>query len=583
MYGDISHANFVTPDNNIETVLQIENIWKITPKLDMSVFDIPDTPAVPKNDDIAVIKRSQSEVTVQDDKKWIIDQLKEKNKTRIQEHNQKGRLQDMLQRKWALSISLDLDKEVIILPTEKSNRSPTSWDVEIKHSTESRDPSVIKKFGGFKWYEQSLILEAMGDPELTESLETWLNQIHVQELTKKFSKLQKEFANYSKREEEIDETYKQLMVASLLTEKSIKKVTSSINSRIARVKKLNDQLSQAKIKITTVAPDLRKAKKDVATYTQKYYKLHNDIFSTQSDVSELKLFAKHDSIAETLASDVMVWDLTVELDKLVQKLWLLQATYAVSYRSYTDTKNEIKNELSELKQEKLTLDQQIAHFGEFMLYVRSDKAYTDSKKKELDEAKKKLEWEVDFIWLLSNADTKEDLDKIKSSFSGNVEDEWSFFEFPITEIKKITSFFEDEGYGHLFHTDHFALDFRLAQWSFIYAPAAWYIYKVVDQNSPMLNRFIILHRNGFATVYLHMQDTYVHTGMYVEKGDILGLSWWTPGTRWAWLMTTGPHLHREVWKDGQLVDPLFYTDLSPIKSADMLQKRHKEKWERDNE
>jgi len=151
------------------------------------------------------------------------------------------------------------------------------------------------------------------------------------------------------------------------------------------------------------------------------------------------------------------------------------------------------------------------------------------------------------------------------------------------EVLKLTWFFEDENYNAHFGVDHhYALDFRLAQWKGIYAPADGYVYKVINQNSSQLNRFILLHQNNFATVYLHMQDTFVQEGEYVSKGDLLGLSGWTPWTRGAWHMTTGPHLHREVWKDAKVVDPLLYTDLTMIKSPDMLQERHREKWEKDN-
>jgi len=96
-------------------------------------------------------------------------------------------------------------------------------------------------------------------------------------------------------------------------------------------------------------------------------------------------------------------------------------------------------------QEKKTLTQQVENFEELLIYVRSNKAYTDNKQKELEEAKAELEEEVEYISLIANAESTEDLEQIKEQFGDKTqEDESRFFSFPIAEIKKITSFFEDE-------------------------------------------------------------------------------------------------------------------------------------------
>jgi len=128
----------------------------------------------------------------------------------------------------------------------------------------------------------------------------------------------------SSQKELVDEKYRQLMVASTLTEKAILETQKNINKRIATIQDLNKQLKQSQIRLNTIAPDLEQARTDVVTYTQSYYKLHNDIFATQSNntstLNELKLFAKTDSIAETLARDAMIQDLTATLDNLVSRL-----------------------------------------------------------------------------------------------------------------------------------------------------------------------------------------------------------------------------------------------------------------------
>ena len=62
---------------------------------------------------------------------------------------------------------------------------------------------------------------------------------------------------------------------------------------------------------------------------------------------------------------------------------------------------------------------------------------------------------------------------------------------------------------------------------------------------------IILHDDGVATVYAHLQDVVVSEGQRVSQGQTIGS---VGTTGWA----TGPHLYFEVRIDGKAVDPLDY-------------------------
>lgn len=61
----------------------------------------------------------------------------------------------------------------------------------------------------------------------------------------------------------------------------------------------------------------------------------------------------------------------------------------------------------------------------------------------------------------------------------------------------------------------------------------------------------INHGYGFVTIYGHLDRIMVKEGQRVKRGDVIGRVGLTG-------RTTGPHLHYEVWKDGERQNPLHY-------------------------
>ncbi len=78
-------------------------------------------------------------------------------------------------------------------------------------------------------------------------------------------------------------------------------------------------------------------------------------------------------------------------------------------------------------------------------------------------------------------------------------------------------------------------------------------------------RVMIDHGYSYKTLYGHMSKSVVRQGQLVKRGDLIGYVG-NSGT------STGPHLHYEVHKNGQPVNPVnfIYSDLTPLEYAAIL-------------
>jgi len=116
----------------------------------------------------------------------------------------------------------------------------------------------------------------------------------------------------------------------------------------------------------------------------------------------------------------------------------------------------------------------------------------------------------------------------------------------------LTSKFSLIRYHPILHENrpHEGIDITAAYGTRIIAPAAGRVIKVGWENG-YGNMVVLDHGYGLETRYAHMSRWAVRVGQLVKRGDLLGYVGSTG-------LSTGPHLHYEVLRDGRAVDPLRF-------------------------
>lgn len=128
------------------------------------------------------------------------------------------------------------------------------------------------------------------------------------------------------------------------------------------------------------------------------------------------------------------------------------------------------------------------------------------------------------------------------------------------------------GYGWRIHPIykvmkmHTGMDFTAKEGTDVYATGDGVVIAVEKLFTGYGHHVIVKHGYGYETLYAHLSKMNVRTGQKVKRGEVIG---WVGNTG----TSVGSHLHYEVIKDGEKVNPAHYyfNDLTPQEYAQLLE------------
>ncbi len=126
----------------------------------------------------------------------------------------------------------------------------------------------------------------------------------------------------------------------------------------------------------------------------------------------------------------------------------------------------------------------------------------------------------------------------------------------ISYVNNIPSHYPVEGYvtqrisiNKLYkNQNHYGIDIAVKEGEPIYASASGFV--VYSGWTYDFGNYVILyHGDDYFTVYGHNNNNFVETRDFVKRGEVIAASGGTG-------ISSGPHLHFEIWKNGKSVNPL---------------------------
>ncbi|MDO7174135.1 M23 family metallopeptidase [Mariniflexile sp. AS56] len=113
---------------------------------------------------------------------------------------------------------------------------------------------------------------------------------------------------------------------------------------------------------------------------------------------------------------------------------------------------------------------------------------------------------------------------------------------------------------------HYGMDFSAPRGTPIYATGDGIIDRADNRATGYGNHIRIVHGYGYESLYAHLYKYNVRKNQKVRRGDLIGFVGSTGRSE-------GPHLHYEVYKDGERINPInfYYGSLTAEEFNDLLE------------
>ena len=315
------------------------------------------------------------------------------------------------------------------------------------------------------------------------------------------------------------------------------------NQEIAKVK---DKIRAKEMEINAREKEITKQKIYLAEFIRLIYR--ND------QKSYLEVLFLNSSFSEFFNEINFSKEIQGNLQQTLNEIQDLKRKLELDREELVKNKKDLEDLKQKLDQEKAKLDEQKEVKEILLSETKSSERRFASL---LDQAKREQQSvNQEIVNLEKKVREKLEEQRQKDLFEklgGNVMLSW-----PINPTRGISSIFHDPDYPFRYLFEHPAIDIRSPQGASVKAATDGYVARVRPPLRGQYSYVMIIHNDGFSTVYGHLSKIYVEEDQYVTKGQVIGLVGGTPGTPGAGRFTTGPHLHFEVRLNGIPVDPMGY-------------------------
>jgi murein DD-endopeptidase MepM/ murein hydrolase activator NlpD len=334
-----------------------------------------------------------------------------------------------------------------------------------------------------------------------------------------------------------------------ILEEDIAKTEAEISKTETEISKLSSEIKLVSTKIDDTQSDISTKQEQISSYLLNIYQLEQK--------TNLEIFLTNDTLSSYFSRIEYAKQLQQQFQDTVNQLKTLKDELKTQQDELDASKVEEENKKATLDVQNRSLegertykDNMLAEvmndeqkFQELVQKVKQEQAQTNA---QIDSLEKQMRTKLEQM----NPD--DNTDSGPFVMPTNFSPQW-----PVNSTR-VTAYFHDSSYPFKAWFEHDAIDIGVGQGTPVYAADGGVVAIAKHDGTTAYSYIMIIHADGFATLYGHMSEVYVQPDQKINKGETIGLSGGMPGTTGAGAYTTGPHLHFGVRLNGIPVDPLNY-------------------------
>lgn len=370
-------------------------------------------------------------------------------------------------------------------------------------------------------------------------------------------------------------------------------VIQTINTTTEDVSVMLNKIATYKKMIYIAYQDLQSSrsgfadtKEYLSTFANFIYKLDNKLYDGETQtIDNVKLIINSDNIPRTLANDAMVESMLIQFNDLLtsftnneeKQVALIKKLNQLKIKAQADIK-DYAIQLEQLQQKKNYLMQFISLYSK----DSSQRQLTintlfDSTKSVYEKIVELAKWVKKWVYTDSF-----DMEKKMNQLAKIADDTQTYpIAWPLYPIENILTYFGDVAYQTQYGVPHIGIQIQATQWTPVYSVRDGVVYFVADNDDIGINRVMIVHTDGYISVYQYLNKSVVKPWDIVRRGQLIWYSGGEPGTRGAGFISKWSNLTFIILKDGIALDPFDILDASIVKDKSVLPNGYQIKYLRD--